>query len=65
MSFAKTEQQMNRLDLDALWKKKSRIVSSEEALKDVIPIQWDNDILEGRKKVTVFPSKEENSTCAK
>lgn len=41
------------LDLNALGKKNVKVVSSKEALSDVSPIKWEEDILQGRKKITV------------
>ena len=43
----------NKLDLHSLGKKNVKIVSSEEALKDVIPMKWEEDTIQGRTKVTV------------
>ncbi|GAA6447303.1 hypothetical protein K170097C1_56940 [Hungatella effluvii] len=42
-----------KLDLHSLGKKNVKIVSSEEALKDVIPMKWEEDTIQGRTKVTV------------
>lgn len=41
------------LDLDKLRTKKSTIVSTEEALKDIVPINWSKDVLSGEKKVLI------------
>lgn len=49
----KKETQYAHFDLQILANKKSWIVSSEEALKDVIPIDWGSEVLEGKKKVLV------------
>ena len=38
------------LNLDLIKSKKSKIVSSESALKDITPIPWSNDIISGKKK---------------
>ena len=43
----------NKIYLHSLGKKKVKIVSSEEALKDVIPMKWEEDTIQGRTKVTV------------
>ena len=48
----------NALDLGTLMKKKGRIVSSEEALRDVTPIEWGADVLRGERKITVTKAKE-------
>lgn len=42
-----------RLDLEILKSKKSKIVSMEDALKDVEPIEWTEDVIEGKKKVLI------------
>lgn len=33
--------------------RKSRIVSTEEALKDVVPFDWSEDVVSGEKKIEV------------
>lgn len=40
-------------DMRVLDKKKKRIVSSEEALKEIIPINWSSSVLSGEKKVII------------
>ena len=42
------------LNMNVLRSKKTTIVSSEEALKDITPIDWSKDVLSGRKKVTII-----------
>jgi len=42
------------LDINKLKTKKYTIVSSEDALKDVIPIQWDDDVADGKKKILLI-----------
>ena len=42
-----------QLDLDKLKNKNSTIISSEEALKDVIPIPWSKEVLSSEKQVDV------------
>lgn len=41
------------LDLNKIKSKKSIIVPSREALKDVTPIEWSDDVLSGKKSVTI------------
>ena len=41
------------LDISKLNTKKSTIISYEEALKDIIPINWSKDVLSGKKKVLI------------
>ena len=47
------------LDLQVLMRKNGKIISSEEALKDVRPVDWGKDVLQGKKKVTVTRVKSE------
>ena len=39
------------LRIEKIRSKKSIILSTNEALKDVTPIEWDADVLNGNKKV--------------
>ena len=41
------------LDLDKLEDKKLKIVSTKEALSDVTPISWGEEVLSGKKKIIV------------
>ena len=43
----------NTLDLQTVLSKKSKIVSSEEALREVEPVSWSDDVMQSRKKVVV------------
>lgn len=43
----------NALDLQAVLSKKSKIVSSEEALREVEPVSWSDDVMQSKKKVIV------------
>lgn len=38
-------------------------MSSEAALKDVVPFEWDDDVINGKKKVII--KKDGKSICAK
>lgn len=44
---ARVETEYKRLDKSKLKKRKRSIISSEEALKDIIPINWNSSISEG------------------
>lgn len=48
------EKKKRRLDFSKLSGRKSKIVSSEEALKDVTPINWSKDVLSGDKKINII-----------
>lgn len=45
------------LNLKTLLGKKGKIVSSEKALKNVDPIDWGHEILDGEEKITVTSKK--------
>lgn len=42
-----------KLDMNKLFSKKSTIISTKESLKDVVPIEWNNEVLSGKKKVII------------
>lgn len=48
-----TVQKCRSLDLSKLKNRKRTILSTEEALKDVTPINWSKDVLSGKRKVTI------------
>ncbi len=50
-------QKFAALSVDKLRQKKTKVVSSSEALKDVIPIDWSSEIKLGDKKVAVSLKK--------
>ncbi len=33
-------------------------VTNEETFKDIIPIKWSKEVLEGKKKITLYSTKE-------
>lgn len=45
------------LNLSKLQNKKSIIISSKEALKDVTPIDWNQEVLTGKKKIVINCNK--------
>lgn len=42
-----------RLDLERLSKRKRTTVPMEDALKDVIPIKWSEEVRDGSKKIII------------
>lgn len=42
----------NKLDLKKL-KFSDEIVSTKDAIQDIVPIQWSHDVLEGKKKAVI------------
>ena len=45
------------LNMEKIRNKKSAFLSTEEALKDVVPIEWDEDVLNGNKQVILVEKK--------
>ncbi|MBO3398509.1 hypothetical protein JJB71_13270 [Clostridium perfringens] len=51
---------MSKINIKKLKEKNgSKIISSEEVLKDVEPFEWNEEVLTGERKVVVEDSKEE------
>lgn len=48
-----SKQQYKKLDMSKLKFSEHSIISTEEALKDVAPIDWPDDVLNGDKKVVI------------
>lgn len=46
------------LNFNKIVNKLTTPISSEEALKDVIPFNWSKEILDGTKRITVCGAKE-------
>lgn len=44
------ENDYRKLDKSKLKNRKRTVISSEQALKDVAPIDWSDDVLEGTKE---------------
>ena len=53
---------MRKIDFEKICKN-AKIISSEEALKDVEPVNWPPEVLDGRAEVVI--GKGINDTCAK
>ena len=45
------------LDIESLMKKNITVISTEEALADVIPIQWESAVVNSVKKVVLRNTK--------
>lgn len=46
-----------KLDMAVIEAKKSKIVSTAEAISDVVRFDWDDSVLSGSKKIIVTSSK--------
>ena len=51
---------VKRLDLKALQERDGGTISTKEALKDITPFQWKNSVLNGKSKITVKRTKDNN-----
>lgn len=59
-------QEYRRLDFSKLKHRMGNIISTEEALKDVTPIQWPEEVLTGKKKVIITKAEKDNENkCVK
>lgn len=58
---------MTKLNVEKLNSRIDKVISSEEALRTIVPIEWSNDILTGNKQVSVtnITKEEENEACVK
>lgn len=55
---------MEKLDLARLKKRIVKTISTEEALKNAVPIEWPSDVVNGSKKVLISsgePAKDGNA----
>lgn len=46
-----------KLDMSKLKSRKRSTISTEESLKDIIPINWNDEVLNGKKKVIIGKQK--------
>jgi len=42
-----------KISINQLLTKKHTFISTEESLADVVPVQWENDVVNGLKKVVL------------
>ena len=52
-----TSSKNTSLKMDFLKNKNIKITSSQEALRDVIPIEWDTPVLDGSTKIKIADTK--------
>ena len=48
---------IQRLDMEKLKSRITKVISNEEALKDVEPMEWPEEVLSGKKKVIITRRK--------
>ena len=58
---------MAKLNVEKLNSRIDKVISSEQALKSIVPMGWSEDILTGNKQVLVtnISKDKENETCVK
>jgi len=56
-TLAIDNKEYRHLDITKLRSKKSIVISSEESLKDIVPIDWSDEVLSGEKKVIITGKK--------
>ena len=57
---------MLKLDMSKISSRIVATVSSEEALKDVVPFEWSDEVKTGRKKAVINKATmEDNNPCVK
>lgn len=57
---------MEKLNIDKLNSRIDRIMTSEEALSEIVPIEWTKDVLNGNKKIYVTDiDMDTRSSCLK
>lgn len=50
---AMTTKSFKSLNISLLNSKKSSIISSKDSLKDISPINWSKDVLDGKRKILI------------
>ena len=48
---------IQRLDMEKLKSRITKVISTEEALKDIEPMEWPEEVLSGKKKVIITRRK--------
>lgn len=58
---------MAKLNVEKLNSRIDKVISSEEALRTIVPMEWSKDILTGNKQVSVtnITKDKESETCVK
>lgn len=57
---------MKKLNIEKLNSRIDKIITSEEALSEIVPIEWTKDVINGNKKVSVTDiDMDKRGTCLK
>ena len=57
IDMSENKQAYRRLDLEKLQSRFTEPISTEEALRDVVPMEWPEEVMSGKKKVIITRRK--------
>ena len=57
IDMSENKQTYRRLDLEKLQSRFTEPISTEEALRDVVPMEWPEEVMSGKKKVIITRRK--------
>lgn len=57
IDMSENKQTYRRLDLEKLQSRFTEPISTEEALKDVVPMEWPEEVMSGKRKVIITRRK--------
>ncbi|MBQ2923776.1 MAG: hypothetical protein IJE60_11940 [Tyzzerella sp.] len=55
--MSENKQTYRRLDLEKLQSRITKVITTEEALKDVVPMEWPEEVMSGKQKVIITRRK--------
>ena len=57
LDMSENKQTYQRLDLEKLQSRITKVITTEEALKDVVPMEWPEEVMSGKRKVIITRRK--------
>lgn len=57
IDMSENQQTYQRLDLEKLESRIKKVITTEEALKDVVPMEWPEEVMSGKQKVIITGGK--------
>ncbi|MEE0883721.1 MAG: hypothetical protein U0L59_00645 [Faecalimonas sp.] len=51
--MSENKQTYRRLNLEKLQSRITKVITTEEALKDVVPMEWPAEVMSGKQKVII------------
>ena len=55
--MSENKQTYQRLDLEKLKSRITKVITTEEALKDVVPMEWPEEVMTGKQKIIITRRK--------